>query len=124
MLKTPNDEIELPKLSGPVSPDVDLAIGIVKDRIVVTFHQPQQALQFKPENAAHIGKHLIDLACEMGVKVVINMPRRPVTPELHQMMIARAQHVIRSTQEQNHKPEYVARAVVEAVVKAIDEGKI
>lgn len=116
--------IELPKLQGPISPDVELAIGILNGRIVVTFHQPQRALQFKPENAAHIGKHLIDLACELGVQVVINMPRRPVTPELHAMMIARAQHVIRSTQEQNHKPEYVARAVVESIIKAIDEGKV
>lgn len=119
-----SDAIELPKLQGPVSPDVELAIGIDKGLIVVRFNQPQRALQFKPENAAHIGKHLIDLACALGVKVVINMPRRPVTPELHAAMIARAQHVIRSTQQQNHKPEYVARSVVESIIKAIDEGKI
>ena len=116
--------IELPGLKGPISPDIEMAIGIDKGLIVIKFHQPQKALQFKPENAAHIGKHLIDLATELGVQVVINMPRRPVTPELHAMMCARAQHVIRSTQEQNHKPEYVARAVVESIIKAIDEGKV
>jgi hypothetical protein len=120
----PIDGIELPKLQGPASPDVELAIGVVNGMIVITFHQPQRALQFKPANAAHIGKHLIDLARELGVKVVINMPRRPVTPEMHKGMIARAQHVIRSTQEQNHNPEYVARAVVESIIKAIDEGNI
>lgn len=120
----PIDGIELPKLQGPASPDVELAIGVLNGLVVITFHQPQRALQFKPPNAAHIGKHLIDLACELGVKVVINMPRRPVTAELHQAMIARAQHVIRSTQERNYAPEYVARSVVESIIKAIDEGKI
>lgn len=116
--------IELPNLPGSASPDVEMAIGTSNGEVVVSFRLPQKDVRFKPDNAAHIGKHLIDLACELGAKVVINVPRRQLTPGLIEAMVARAAHVIRSTQDQNRAPNYVARSVVESIIKAIDEAQV
>lgn len=104
-------------------PAPEIAIGIHKGQVHMLFHQPLKQITLGPANAAHIGKELIDLACELGVQVVINLPRRKISDLVLQQMVARAMHIIRTNQDKGHKPEYTARAVVEGIIKIMDETK-
>ena len=97
-----------------------MAIGPEGGKVVVRFPAPRLWLAFDPGNAVQVAKHLIDTAVVCGFKVTLQLPRREVSREKREALVARAMHVIRSTQEQHKSPATVARSLVDSILSAID----
>lgn len=112
---------DVPELVGNrAGGQVELAIGIERGQVVIRFQLPQTRVSMDPTNAARVGKELIDRAVDLGARVAIIPPPRKITDQMRKALIARIQHVIRSTQDQNRPPEYVAMAVFDSVINGID----
>lgn len=111
---------DVPSLAGVGGGQVELAIGIERGQVVIRFQAPQDRIGMDPTNAARIGKELIDRAVDLGARVAFIPPPRKISDQMRKALIARIQHVIRSTQDQHRNPEYVATAVFDSVINGID----
>ena len=116
---SPEDHI-LPPPGQQDDGTTEMAINPEKGKIVVRFREPRHWVVLDPSNAAQIGKHLIDCAVACGAEVAIQVPRREVSREKREALVARAMHIIRSTQEQNKPLIIVARSVVDQILSAIE----
>lgn len=91
-----------------------------KGKVILRFREQRLWVGFDPQKAAEIANELLTNAVELGVRVEIKIPKRKITEEQRAKLIVRVGHVIRSTQEQNRRPDIVAKAVVDTLLSAID----
>ena len=98
----------------------EMALWAEGGRVIIRYPMPMLWVAFDPSNAVAIGKKIIDCAVECGARVTIAVPRRQISEQKHQALIARAMHVIRSQQEKHRRPEVVARNVVDSIIAAIE----
>lgn len=89
-------------------------------QVIQRFQKPMLFVSYDLGNVVAVGKQLIDCAAAIGAQITIQVPKRKISREKHQALVARAMHIIRSTQEQGKKPEVVARSVVEQILNSID----
>lgn len=99
---------------------VEMIIKAEGGRVIVRYPTPQLWVAFDPANAVEVGKHLIDCAVACGAKVTIEVPRRQVSREKREALIARVMHVTRSLQEKRRPHAIVAQHVVDSILAAID----
>jgi len=97
-----------------------MAIGPEEGKVCIRFPEPRLWVAIDPPNAVLMAKHMIDCAVACGHKVTLQLPRREVSREKREALVARAMHVIRSTQEQHKSPATVARSLVDSILSAID----
>ena len=88
--------------------------------VIMRFHEPREWVKFDRDNAALVGKEIIDVAVEAGAVVEIKVPKRPITEEDRTKLIYRVDNIMRSMQEQNKRPMDIARSIVDSVLSEID----
>ena len=115
----PEDHI-LPPPGQADDAKTEMAIQPEAGKVVVRFREPRHWVVMDPANAVQIGKHLIDCAVACGAEVTIQVPRREISREKREALIARTMHVTRSMQEKHRPPAIVAQAVVDSILAAID----
>lgn len=99
---------------------VNMIIAPENGRVVMRFERPMLYVVFERDNAAHVGREIINAAVAVGAKVQINVPRVVISREKHAAMVARAVQINRSMHEQKKDPLVIARTVVDQVLAQID----
>jgi len=99
---------------------VEMIIAPEKNRVIQRFQRPMLYVAYERDNAAYVGKSLIDAAVAIGAKLVINVPRKKITREQRDALVTRAFHVHRSMTEQKRPPMLIAKHVVDSILSAIE----
>ena len=118
-MSDPVDRVET-EAQTPEGGVVEMIIQPEGQRVIQRFPRPMLWLAYERDNAAHVGKALIDAAVAIGAKVQIKVPPRKISEEKREALVARAYHVHRSMTEQKRPPKDIARHVVDAVLSAIE----
>lgn len=115
-----NGEDRILPVEEAVDGKTEMIVRIEKGQVILRFAKPMQWIAFDPANAVTVGKHLIDCAVQCGAKVTIQTPKRKITRETRERLIARAMHVFRSMSERGKTPADIAKNVVDTILSAID----
>ena len=94
------------------------AVGDKDGLVVITFPEPVRYASFDPETARQIGEALAKSS------YVARYGKAPsegsvLSREVRQKLVARIQHVIRSLQDKNNKPKYVAEQVIDTILAEV-----
>lgn len=89
-------------------------------QVIQRFKQEMLFVAYDLSNAVAVGKQIIDCAVACGAHVEIKVPRRPISREKRQALIARGMHIIRSLQEQGKKPATIAVNLVDQILAEVD----
>ncbi len=92
----------------------------VGKRVIQRFHHEMLFVAYDLSGAVAVGKQMIDCAVACGAHVEIKVPKKEITREKHQALVARAMHIITSTLDQGKKPDFIARSVVEQILNAVE----
>lgn len=92
----------------------------VQKKVIQRFQREMLFISYDLSGAVAVGKQMIDCAVACGAHVEIKVPRKEISREKHQALVARAMHIITSTLDQGKKPDFIARNVVEQILNAID----
>lgn len=98
----------------------EMIIRAERGQVVQRFQRPMQYILYDPINAVGVGKHLIDLGVELGATFTIELPRKQITREKRDALVARAMHIHRSLTEKRKDPKYIATEVVDSILSAIE----
>lgn len=120
MAKSNGEQHILPPPGQDDEGKTEMAIQSEKGMVVIRFREPRHWVVFEPTNAVQVGKHLIDCAVKCGANVTIQVPKRKITREQRDRLIARAILVFRSMTEKNRPPAVIATNVVDTILSAID----
>jgi hypothetical protein len=109
---------------GPSAPPdtgaTEMVIKTEGGRVVMRFREPRLWVAFDPSNAVAIGKYLVDCAVQCGAKVTIEVPRREISREKRDALVARATVVFKSMSERGRAPKTIALHVVDSILAAIE----
>lgn len=97
----------------------ELTIGPESGRVVVGFPKPLTWFALDPENAAHVGKALINAAVKCGAKVSISLPQRQLNPLVRTMLVTRVERIQRDMAAKGRKPQFIAEEIVDQVLREI-----
>jgi hypothetical protein len=93
------------------------AVGEREGQVILTFPEPVQWAAFDPETAKQIG---IQMAKSSYEAVYGKAPAgNAISQEIRAKLVVRTQHVIRSMQEKNKAPEFIAMEVVDTILAEI-----
>lgn len=106
--------------AAPGEGQVEMIIGTEAGKVVQRFQRPMAYVLYEPENAAYVGREILNAAVACGAKVQINVPRVKVSREKRDAMIARAAQIHRSLLERNRDPLAIAREVVDQTLAQLD----
>jgi hypothetical protein len=98
----------------------EMVIFTHEGKVIQRFREPRLWVAYDPSNAAELANKFLDAAKECGAQIVINIPRRQVSPIKRMALITRAMHVYRSMTEKGRPPKDVAQHVVDSILSAID----
>ena len=115
-----NGEDHLLPVQEAVDGKTELIIKPEGGKVIMRFQKPMLWIAFDPSNAVGIGKHLIDCAVECGANVTIQVPRREISREQRDRLIARAILTLKSLTEKGKPPSVIALHVVDTILSAID----
>lgn len=91
-----------------------------RGRVIVRYREPRLWVGFDAGNAVEFAKRMIDCAVECGASVMVQVPRRKITPLQRDRLINRAVMIFRNLDERGKSPAYIARHVVDSILSAID----
>lgn len=98
----------------------EMIVKAERGQVIIRYREPRLWVAFDPGNAVRVGKQLIDCAVECGLRVELKVPRREVSQEKRQALIARAMHTFRSLTDKGRPPKVVAQHVVDSILAAIE----
>ena len=97
-----------------------MIITVHEGRVVQRFQRAMLYVLYERDNAAFVGREMINAAIACGAQVQINVPRVKISREKRDAMIARAAQIHRSMLEQKKEPLAIARNVVDQLLAQID----
>lgn len=106
--------------ASPGEGQVEMIIGTENGKVVQRFQRPMLYVLYERDNAAFVGRELINAAVACGAQVQLNVPRVRITKEKRDALIARAAQIHRSMREQKKDPLVIARHVVDQLLAQID----
>jgi len=119
-------DIQMTQVNGhdpSKSGSVDVAIGISQGKVLIHWQRPTTYIAFDPQNAYEFGEMMARTAHKARFgedapddrSYLAQQIRARVTEELRDRMVIRTMHVIRSLQEKNKSPDFVAKEVVDTI---------
>lgn len=99
---------------------VNMVILAEAGHVILRFQRSMLWVKFERDNAAHVGKCLIDTAVSIGAKVVITVPNKTLSKEKRDALVMRALHVQRSMTEKGRPPVTIAEHVVDSILSALE----
>lgn len=96
------------------------AIGTRDGKVIMQFPSPKQWLAMDPQNAALMGKAMIDAAVDLGVDVRIQAPKPQISEGLRIRMEARCLMILKNKREHTEKDPVLARRLVDTILNMHD----
>lgn len=112
---------QFPPAAAPEIAPGEIGVGIgageQKDRILLVLPKPQKWVALQPEQACAIAKDMIDKAVQMGYRVEIVVPRKPISSQTRTRIVNRLQLVMQSMLSEKKDPRYVAEELTDIVLR-------
>jgi len=99
---------------------IEMIIAAENGKVIQRFERPTLYVAYERDNAAHVGKCLIDTAVAIGAQVVIKTPPRKISKAKIEALVTRAYHVHRSMTEKHRAPMLIAQHVVDSILSALE----
>ena len=98
-----------------------LAIGIDNKRVVIKLPPGNDWIALDPDVAARVAEELIFCTMACGVKVVIPQEKKVLSPVQRVAIERRVALVIRNLIERKSKPEYMAKQIIDVVMREMED---
>lgn len=119
-MSEPEDLFDPRALLGGDQGATEMVIFTHEGKVIQRFREPRLWVAYDPPNAAELANKFLNAAKDCGVQIVLNLPRRRISPARRMALITRATHVYRSMTERGRAPKHIAQHVVDSILSAID----